>query len=236
MDDRAAWAQQLLSATTPRAAELLRICELCVTSLGVTGAGISMVTDLGNRAVVCATDEVSTRIEELQVTLGEGPCFDAFESGAPVLVADLEEPEDLVVGRWPGFMESAAAAGVRAVFAFPLRIGALGIGAMDLYRVVPGGLDAGQLPAALMAADVAALALLDLRGSEELGWTDALATADSYPFQVHQATGMTQVQLGVTTQEAFLRLRAHAFATGRPLADVADDVVHRRYRFSEEDA
>ena len=53
--------------------------------------------------------------------------------------------------------------------------------------------------------------------------------------QVHQASGMVKIQAGVTIEEAFLMLRAHAFATGRPVADVAKDVVERRLRFPAED-
>jgi len=126
--------------------------------LGITGAGISMVTKTGNRGVVCATDDVSARIEDLQFTLGEGPCVDAAEFGAPVMVPDLRTPEDIVVDRWPAFIEGAEAAGVRAVFAFPLRIGAINLGVLDVYRSEPGPLYDGQLRAALLAADAAALA------------------------------------------------------------------------------
>lgn len=100
-------------------------------------------------AVVCATDEGSARIEELQFTLGEGPCVDAVRTGAPVLVPNLGEPNDLNVDRRPGFMEGAGAAGVRAVFAFPLRVGAINVGALDLYRNRPGALTAAQLSGAL---------------------------------------------------------------------------------------
>jgi len=41
---------------------------------------------------------------------------------------------------------------------------------------------------------------------------------------------MISVQLDVNLEEAFVRLRAHAFAVGAALADAADDVVNRRLR------
>ena len=50
--------------------------------------------------------------------------------------------------------------------------------------------------------------------------------------EVHQATGMILVQLGVPAQEAFVRLRGYAFAARRPLAEVARDVVARRLVFT----
>jgi GAF domain/ANTAR domain len=235
VDDPGRWAGLLAEAAAERDAQPRRISELCVEMLGVTGAGISMMTSVGNHGVVCATDEVSARIEDLQLTLGEGPCVDSVRSGAPVLVPDLTASDEIVVDRWPAFLEGAGAAGVRAVFAFPLRIGAIRVGAMDLYRDVPGELGGNELPAALMAADAAAHALLDLGSPRDAvpgGSSDFRAT---YHPQVHQATGMVQEQLGVTTVEAFAILRARAFATDVALVQLAGDVVSRRLRFSRED-
>lgn len=236
MDERDGWAKLLAeSADADSTAQCQRVCQLCVDVVGVTGGGVSMVTSAGHRGVVCATDEISAQIEALQFSLGEGPCVDAVVSGSPVLVADLDERGDLAVERWPAFMEGAGAAGVRAVFALPLRIGAISIGAMDLYRDQPGELATDQLSAALLAADTAALALLQIDYRRDETFTDNLDVRSSYQAQVHQATGMVQVQLGVRTEDAFLMLRARAFAAGRPLIDVAVDVVERRLRFSTED-
>jgi hypothetical protein len=225
----------LFEAEAERAVQPERICELCVQMLGVTGAGISMMTAAGSSGIVCSTDDVAARIEDLQLTLGVGPCMDAVSRGAPVLVGDLNEPGDVSVARWPAFMEGAAEAGVRAVFAFPLRIGAINVGALDLYRDQPGDLDGDQLPAALLAADAAALAVLNLDSPHPQGAYD-LDSRTLYQPQVHQATGMVQAQLDVSIEDAFLMLRARAFATGRPLMDVAIDVVDRRLRFSPEDS
>ena len=235
VDDKS-WVELLTGATGDRASRPRRICELCVDMLAVTGAGISMVSDIGNHGFVCATDGTSARIEDLQITLGEGPCVDAVGSGAPVLVPDLSDSDGLARDRWPAFLESAAGFGVQAVFAFPLRVGAINVGALDLYRTGPGGLDDSQLTAALQAADAAAVALLDL----DLGLGDGaganLDPVTAHQFQVHQATGMVQAQTGSTIEQAFLLLRAHAFSTARPLIDVAVDVVERRLRFSSEES
>ena len=121
------------------------------------------------------------------------------------------------------------------MFAFPLRIGAINVGVLDVYRSEPGPLHNGQLRAALLAADAAALALLDVGTAHDDLFSDNVDARSAYQLQVHQATGIVQVQLGVATEEAFLMLRARAFALGRPLVDVATDVVARRLRFSVED-
>jgi len=233
--DSDGWAQLLESAAAEHDSVPRRICQLSVRMLDVTGAGISMVTSAGNRGIVCATDDISARIEDLQLTLGEGPCIDVAQFGAPVLVPDLNTPDDIAVERWPAFLEGAGAAGVRAVFAFPLRIGAINLGVLDVYRSEPGPLRDGQLRAALLAADAAALALLQLDTASDELFSDNLEVRATYQLQVHQATGIVQAQLGVPTEEAFLMLRARAFALGRPLVDVASDVVARRLRFSMED-
>jgi GAF domain/ANTAR domain len=234
-DERDRWARLLGASGPERSAQPLRICELCVDTLAVTGAGIAMVTAAGHRGVVCATDSVSSTIEDLQLTLGEGPCIDAAAGGAPVLVPDLADAADVATERWPTFMESAARAGVKAVFAFPLRVGAISVGVIDLYRDRPGSLSADELPAALMAADAAALALLYLDVDGEDAFSDDHAARSSYQMQVHQATGMVMAQVGVTIEQAYLLLRARAFADDRPLAELATDVVARRVRFSAED-
>lgn len=228
------WGDMLRGVAGEPSSQPRRIAELCVHSLAVSGAGISMVSDTGNRGVVCATDDVSGRIEELQVTLGEGPCVDAIGSGGPVLVSDLTDHQDLATQRWPTFLGAARDAGVRAVFAFPLRIGAIGIGALDLYRTTAGALTGAELTMALMAAEAAGMALL----AQDLGDEAALlddSQGSAYLAHVHQATGMVMVQLGVPVEQAFLLLRARAFAAGRPLRDLARDVVERRLRFSPED-
>jgi GAF domain-containing protein len=235
VDDRGAWARLLVETSGERATRPQRIASLCVQMLNVSGAGISMVTPVGNRGVVCATDDVSARIEDLQFTLGEGPCVDAVSSGAPVLVADLEQPEDIAIDRWPAFIQSAADEGVKAIFAFPMRIGAISVGALDLYRDSPGDLTEAEISAGLLAADAAALALLRFDSERDDAFADDSEHRSTYQLQVHQATGMVQVQLGVKTEEAFLMLRARAFASGRSIADVAVDVVERRVRFSSED-
>jgi len=228
------WDELLQQTTQAGARQPERIAELCVDMLGVTGAGISLVSDTGTRGVICATDDVAMRIEELQVTLGEGPCMDTVTTGGPVLVPDLDDRLDLAGDRWPAFLSAVARAGVRAVFAFPLRIGVIQLGALDLYRDAPGALGVDQLGAALLAADAAGVALLSLQKEEETGLALDVTSGSLQP-QVHQATGMVMVQAGVTIEQAFLLLRARAFASGRSLSEVSADVVGRRLRFDSED-
>jgi hypothetical protein len=210
----------------------LAICLLTVEALDVTGGGLSVMTPAGHRGTVCATDDVAAEIEELQFSLGEGPCVDAFHRG-PVLIDDLSDPSHLVSSPWPQFTMQAAAAGARALFALPLQVGAIRIGAFDLYRDTPGGLADDQLALALTFADAAAGSLLAQRDHALPIPPDFRGSA--FHAEVHQATGMISVHLAISLEDAFVRLRARAFAVGRSVNEVARDVVAGRLRFDEED-
>jgi len=110
------------------------------------------------------------------------------------------------------------------------------VGALDLFRARPGRLDGDQFVGAVAAAELAGIPLLDLMDSDlqaaagEPG-SDAWAELNSLSrAEVSQATGMLVAQLGIEPTEALVRLRAHAYATGRSATDVARDILDRRLR------
>jgi hypothetical protein len=209
--------------------ETQRLCDVCAEVTGATGAGIMLMSGDIQRGSVCTTDAVSALIEQLQFELGEGPCLDAYHHGRPVLEPDLTDP---VTPRWPAFAGPAIDAGVRAVFGFPLQVGAVRLGALNLYGDGPGSLTVDQHADALLLADLSAQALVLLQAGAPAGTvaTELEAHAD-FQFVVHQASGMVAAQLEVSVGQALIRLRAHAFGNGRTLTAVAGDVVHRRLRF-----
>jgi hypothetical protein len=210
-------------------AEVGHVCAAAMSATGVESAAITVMLPAVARETVYASDEVASELEELTATLGEGPSVDAF-GGGPVLVADLRAPECLV--RWPVFAPAAVDAGVCAVFALPLQVGAIRLGVLDLYRARPGDLDSEQLADALMLADTACALLLDgaQRDGSHVNGRRPERAALQHP-EVHQATGMIIAQLGVSAAVALIRLRAYAYAHDRRLRDVARDVVARRLRF-----
>ncbi len=180
------------------------------------------------RGSLNSTDDVSQLIEELQYTLGQGPCVDAYRQDGVVAEPDLAEP---VAARWPAFTPPALQAGVRAVFGFPLRVGTVRLGALNLYRDRPGPLNDEQHADALVVADVAARWVLDTQAGAPPGAVaKELEAGADFHFAVHNAAGMISVQQGISVTEALIRLRAFAFSNDRLLADVADDVVARKLR------
>lgn len=214
------------------AALAVQICQACVAGLDVDGAAISLRTESPGRETLWATDATATWVEELQFTLGEGACIEAASTGGPVLVPDIRV-EAAHGFRWPMFAAAVAEqCDVGALFALPLQVGTIRIGVLDLYRRTPGPLESSELLEAMRAADTAAMMLLGLRTDDGVGqWVDTSWTGYA---EVHQATGMVMAQLGIGAQEAFARLRAHAFAEERLLREVARDVVARRVRFTED--
>jgi GAF domain-containing protein len=180
------------------------------------------------RGSLCTTDQVSQLIEELQFTLGEGPCVDAYQQDKVVAVPDLAAP---VTHRWPAFTPPTLQAGVRAVFAFPLRVGTVHLGALNLYRDLPGPLTGDQHADALVIADVAARWVLEAQaGASPDAVAEELEAGANFHFAVHNAAGIISVQEGISVTESLIRLRAFAFSSDRLLADVARDVIARTVR------
>jgi ANTAR domain/GAF domain len=205
-------------------------CAVALSVTGVDHAAVAVTLSASPRETLYASGRVAAEVEELTLTFGEGPGVDAFTSG-PALVADLNTPDCLA--RWPVFAPAAIHAGVRAVFALPLRVGGIRLGVLDLYRARPGELHRGELADALVLADTACALLLDAapqRDRPRLNGGGPERAGSPHP-EVHQATGMITVQLGVSMAVALVRLRAYAYAHDRRLRDVARDVVARRLRF-----
>jgi len=207
---------------------LAQVCRACVDLVGVDGASVSLMRDSMHQQTLYTSDGVSARLEALQFSLGEGPCFEAFGTRGPVLVPDLSE---VGTESWPVFASEVATIPVGAIFAFPLQSGAIRLGVIDLYRVRPGWLSPVELAAALEIVDLATLILLGVQsGGIEDGWLSAMPGDRA---RVHQATGMLLVAFEISAEQALALLRGYAFSAGRLVDDVARDLVARRILPSE---
>jgi GAF domain-containing protein len=204
------------------------LCAVCPQITGVSGAGIMLMSGDVPRGSLGTSDEVSGLIEELQYTLGEGPCVDAYQQDRVVAEPDLADP---VTRRWVAFTPPVLRAGVRALFGFPLRIGTVRLGALNLYRDRPGPLSGQQHADALGLASMAARWVLEAQAAASAGAVPSqLETDADFRFVVHNAAGMVSVQQGISVTDALIRLRAYAFSHDRLLSDVAQDVVDRKLR------
>jgi len=238
VSDRMAVVLALLDGGRERGASVPQaVAGKAAAALGVDGICAGLGTGPSGLVLSWGQEAVSAQLEDLQFTLGQGPGVDAT-AGAAVLVANLAAE----AARWPVFAPAAAALGVRALFALPLRIGAISVGTLLAHRATPGPLIDGALADAFALADAVTVLLIHQQSTgtghhRRAGDRPAPGRAPpaTYRAQVHQATGMISAQLGVSVAEALVRLRAHAYADGRLIAQVAADVVARRLRLDQDD-
>jgi hypothetical protein len=227
--------EQLLSAVDGRrgveAAD--RLCEACVILFDVDDAAISLVLDGASSGTLGSSGAAARTYDELQFTLGEGPCLDAVAGRIQVLVVDLADPGE---ARWPAYGPAMLAHQIRGVCAIPVVVAGEFVGALDLFRAQPGPLLGEDLAGAVTAAELAGIPLLDLLDGDLQAaagdpYSNAWAELNMLSrAEVSQATGMLVAQLGVEPAEALVRLRGHAYATGRSATDVARDILDRRLK------
>lgn len=224
--------EQLLAAVGGRrgADAADRLCEACVMLLAVDAVAISLVFDGANAGTLGSSGPRARECDELQFIVGEGPCLVAVTRRAPVLVADLAGP----AGRpWPVYGPAMLDMRIHGVYAIPVVVAGEYVGALDLFREEPGTLTDAQLGGAVVAAELARVPLLDLldedlRAAVDDPDSDAWSELNTLSrTEVSQATGMLVAQLDVEPAEALLRLRAHAYSTGRAASDVARDILER---------
>ena len=199
----------------------------------IDAAAISLVFEGGTSGTLGSSGASARSYDELQFTLGEGPCLDAVALRAPILVSDLTNLDD---NRWPVYGPAMLDLKIRGIFAVPVVLAGEHVGALDLFRARPGVLDGEEIAGAVLAAALASIPLLDLMDADlqaavndpnSDAWAELSALSRA---EVSQATGMLVAQLNVEPAAALVRLRAHAYATGCSATDVARDILDRRLR------
>jgi hypothetical protein len=222
----------LAVASEPDSSPLtLRVCRATRSLLGAEGASITLENSTPHRVTLCATDKPASLLENLQDVLGEGPCRDAFDLGQFVETA----LDQTAMGRWPQFAPAAEVVIGRdgVLWSIPMHAGGDVIGAVSLYRRLPGPL-VEPPESAQFLADAAAAALIRDPLAFAAYTTFTGAGGWSSRAQIHQASGMLASKLGIGIDDAFALLRSHAFTTGIELTDVAAAVVDHRLDLSGE--
>jgi GAF domain-containing protein len=188
---------------------------------GVDGTALMLVDRdqvLRNLAV---SDRRAALLEELQATHGEGPCVDAFDGKQPVAVDDLGRED-----RWPAFSADAARRRLLAVLASPIPYSEQAVGVVAVFAAEPHPWTEAEREAIVAFTELVALLVLNAMEATERGRLAAeLQVALDSRVVIEQAKGVLVGRHGLTTRQAFERLRRQARDQRRPLSEVARAVV-----------
>jgi len=191
--------------------------------VGASAVGLLLADQRGSLRFMAASDENARTLEILQVQTSEGPCYDAFRTGEPVINKDLRATLD----RWPEFTRQALTAGFRSVHAFPMRVRREVIGALNVFGSSVGGdFNDAEVQIVQALTDTASIALLQeraIRRAEVL--TEQLQSAFNSRIVIEQAKGAIAQAHGISVDEAFTALRGYARRNNRKLTDVAHAVL-----------
>jgi transcriptional regulator with GAF, ATPase, and Fis domain len=194
------------------------LTDRCVSMLGASAAGVLLADRDGELRVMAASDEQVRLLELFQLQNDEGPCLEAFHTGAQVIVPDLTREID----RWPRFATAAHRSGFGAVQALPMRLRDETVGALNLFHAAPGPFDPVDAPIAQALADVATISLLQQRSSHRSTvLNEQLQTALNSRILIEQAKGKLAERQNIDMERAFTTLRGYARAHNRRLSDVA---------------
>lgn len=204
---------------------LTNLAHQCVTLLDVSAAGLTLLGVEGDQRTLAASNETTEMLELLELQTNEGPSFDCFRMGLPVVCEDLAQAR----ARWERFAPEAVRAGFRSVHAVPMRHRGTVIGALLLFCDVPGVLGPEERSTAQALADMATIGVLHHQALAEAKLlNDQLQRALDSRVVIEQAKGIIADRLGIDVEDAFARLRTHARAHRQRLVAAADDVVRGR--------
>lgn len=198
-------------------------CRVGVERTGVDAITVTFADTFGGLELLLATDDVAERAAQLEFAIGDGPSFDAVSSGHVTVVDDLRSP--VATHRWPLFATEAAHAGVRALWAYPVKAPNGPLGTVGLYRQRPGRLTSDQHRQAEAITELIGLALVEPDSGASIG--------SGLRMDVHRAAGMVMIQADLSIQDALVLLRSTAFTEDARVTDLAADVISGRRRFGK---
>ncbi len=200
------------------------LLERCGELLDVTTAGVLLEGPERHLHLAVALTADMEDLEQAEIDNEDGPCHEAYRTGKPVLVNDLDHSD--VALRWPTVIDRLQTMGLKSVCALPIRLRDDRIGALNLYRDVPGSFADDDVRLGQAFADVAAIGILQERKvTHAEGRTQQLQLALDSRIVIEQAKGVISAERGIPIGQAFDLLRRHARDNNRRLHDVAQSVV-----------
>jgi len=207
-------------------AALEEVGRQTLSVLDIDGAGITLKVAARGRPTnyISATDPRTLHVEREQDVLGEGPCADAIAEGSPVVVNDLR-----AVSHWPRYRPVALESDFRAVAGIPMFGGGRVVGALNCYAQQPREWSQDDLDAAQLLANVSSAYIANAASyADQAVLAQQLQHALDSRVLIEQAKGVIAERHGITMEEAFETLRAHARNQGAKVHQVAADVLTGR--------
>ncbi|MFE7074612.1 ANTAR domain-containing protein [Streptomyces sp. NPDC057620] len=208
--------------------------QACATALDLDGLALLFTPADGPVELVQSFGTHTLALEDLQLTQGQGPSLDAARNGTLLLLPDLGDPTAFAATRWPTLPGAIQDLGIAAVFAFPLNIGIITLGALTGHRTRPGPLSADRLADAFGLTSTLAQVIIDQAARPEATSGMFLDEPGLHFAEVHQATGMLSTQLAITCAQALVLLRAHAYSQNRSILTCARDILHHRLQLKKD--
>ena len=200
---------------------LERVVATADTLFGVDGAALMLADRDQSLRNLAVSDTRAALLEELQAEHGEGPCVDAYDDKEPVAADDLATDD-----RWPGFAPAAAGRGLLAVLASPIPYSDEAVGVVAVFDGQAHPWTEPEREAVVAFTELAALLILNAMQAAERGrLAGELQLALNSRVVIEQAKGVLVGRHGLTTRQAFDRLRRQARDQRRPLSEVARAVV-----------
>jgi GAF domain-containing protein len=201
---------------------LTALTNRCVKLLGVSAAGVMLVSAHGDLRLVASSSEAMRVLELFELQAQEGPCLDAFRTGEPVEHENLRAGS----GRWPVFATEALKASFQSALALPLRLRDTTIGGLNLFSLHQTPMGEGDLIVARAFADLATISVLQHRAADDAQrLNEQLSKALTSRVAIEQAKGVIAERAGVDLAEAFSRLRRYARTNHLRLTHVAQAAV-----------
>jgi GAF domain-containing protein len=202
-----------------------RLLECCTAALGASAGGVMLTANHAATTrlqLLACTDERTRVLELFELQRQEGPCVDSHRLGTPVIEEDLTQTE-----RWPVFTPVALDHGYQAVYALPMRLRGMVIGALNLFHDQPASVDADDLRTAQAFTDMATIGILQqraVREAQELA--GQLQIALNSRVVIEQAKGILAERLNTDMEHAYQALRWYSRERNKRLRLVAAALVN----------
>lgn len=222
-----------LAAVFARASNLLLTTETATRALGLIttaareavpgsyGAGVTLIDALGHRRTTAATADEVERADALQYEFGEGPCLSAWATRKLVRVDDVRSDP-----RWPQWSAAMASSGLRSSLSTPLLAGDVALGAVKIYSDRTAAFDGHSEEMLVLFAAQATIFLVNVQARESASrLSDELQETMARRDLIGPAKGIMMARKGLGEEEALGVLLATARHSGKPLDEVASEIV-----------